>query len=486
LLIKKIFAMQRAPGSIELRLALYCTVLAGTMVALVMALSYWQFSSALRERAHTELAGQFRLIRKTFSREPDMESMIRDARFFYGSRADHPGLSIAVLPLSGGAALLTHGDESMDLAARVGNRSWDGVHEFDRGTRLLAAVIGEVSTQDGKGYRLALGADRTVDRDLLATHRYWLISSWFAFVLLIGILAQGVINRSLWPLRKFSGQIAVISARQLGRRVDERGVPTELRELAQTFNQLLADLGDSFSRLDRLSSDVAHELRGPLANLVGMTQVTLAHARNAAEYRHALESNAEELERLTRMVEDMLFLARAENASAALTLEPVVLHELCSMVADYYEIGAQERGIHIEVSGRGVVKADAHLVRRAIGNLLSNAVRYASAPSVIRLSISEAADGATTVQVENDGAGIAPELQSRLFDRFWRGDKSRQRTGISEGHGLGLAIVRSIMTLHGGTVVCSSTESGLITFTLHFAGEAPAANAATGIVAAHA
>jgi two-component system heavy metal sensor histidine kinase CusS len=468
-MIKKIFDLQQAPGSIEVRLALYCTALAGAMVAAVMALSYWQFSSAMQERAHVELASKHRLIRKIFTREPDIQSMIRDAHFLFGSRLDHPGLSMAVLPLSGEAALLTHGDEGMDLAARVGNRNWDGVHEFDWGTCLLAVVIGEVSTQDGKGYRLAVGTDRTVDRDLLATHRYWLISSWFAFVLLIGMLARSVANRSLMPLRKFSSQIAAISAQQLGRRVDACGVPAELQELAEAFNHLLANLGDSFARLNALSSDIAHDLRGPLGNMMAMTQVTLAYVRSAPEYRHALESNAEELERLTRMVEDMLFLARAENASAALTLEPVALHELCGMVADYYEIGAQERGIHIEVSGRGTVEADANMVRRAIGNLLSNAVRYASAPSVIRLNIDQAADGHTAVHVENAGAGIAPELQPRLFDRFWRADASRHRTGTSEGHGLGLAIVRTIMTLHGGTVAYSRTKVGLTTFTLRFA-----------------
>ncbi len=440
------------------------------MVAVVMALSYWQFSGALQERAHQELIGEHRLIRKAFSQKPDIASMIRNGRFYDGPRLDHPGINIAVLPLDGGPALAIHGDEGMDLATRVGNHYWNGVREIKWETCLLAAVIGEVSTQNGKGYRLAVGIDRTADRDLLSEHLYWLIIGWIVCILLIGMLARSIASGSLQPLRKFSNQIAAISAQQLGRRVDGHGVPTELRQLTEAFNRLLANLGDSFNRLNALSSDIAHELRGPLANMVGMTQVALRHSRNATDYRRALESNAEELERLTRMAEDMLFLARAENACAALTPEHIELRELCRTIADYYEIGAQERHIQIEVSGHGSVHADGNLVRRAIGNLLSNAVRYASAPSIIWLTVEDAADGRAAIHVESAGAGIPAELVPRLFDRFWRGDASRQRIGISEGLGLGLAIVRSIMTLHGGTVTYSRTTTGRNAFTLRFAG----------------
>ncbi len=438
------------------------------MVAVVMALSYWQFSHALQERAHQELTSEHRLIRKAFSQKPDITSMIRNGRFYDGPQLDHPGINIAVLPLEAGPALATHGDEGLDLATRVGNRNWNGVREFEWETCLLAAVIGEASTQNGKGYRLAVGIDRTADRDILSAHFYRLIASWFVCILLIGMLARSIASHSLQPLRKFSTQIAAISAQALERRIDEYGVPTELRQLAEAFNRVLANLGDSFSRLNALSSDIAHEMRGPLANMMAMTQVALRQSRTATEYQHALESNAEELERLTRMAEDMLFLARAENVSASITLELVDLHELCRTIADYYEIGARERGIQIDVLGHGAVQADVNLARRAIGNLLSNAVRYASASSIIWLNIDEAADGRTGIHVESAGAEIPPELVPRLFDRFSRQDMSRHRIGINEGLGLGLAIVRSIMTLHGGTVTYSRTTAGRNAFILRF------------------
>lgn len=171
---------------------------------------------------------------------------------------------------------------------------------------------------------------------------------------------------------------------------------------------------------------------------------------------------------MTRMVTDMLFLARAENAATVLAREAVNLHELCLGVAEFYEIAAQERGVRITVTGQAQVSADRNLVQRAVGNLLSNAIRHAPDGGIVAIRINGAARKGATIEVQNPGPGIPAEMHSRLFDRFVRGDPSRQRSSDATGTGLGLAIVRSIMDLHRGTVAVRSRPQGPTVFALHF------------------
>jgi two-component system heavy metal sensor histidine kinase CusS len=287
-------------------------------------------------------------------------------------------------------------------------------------------------------------------------------------MLLIGALAGIFARRAIAPLREFSASVSTLSVNQLGRRVDVAGAPVELRDFAGAFNRLLANLDDAFNRLRAFSSDIAHELRGPLANLVGRTQLALSRSRSAAEYRHALESNAEELERLTRMVGDMLFLAQVENAASAVRGEPVDLGRLAHEVAEFYQIAADERGIRIEVTGAARIHADPLLVRRALGNLLSNSISHTPRGQAIRVAIGQASEDRAGIAVSNPGPGIPRELQERIFDRFVRGDANRHSTDAIAGTGLGLAIVRSIMTVHGGAVAVESRPQGPTTFSLQF------------------
>ena len=179
---------------------------------------------------------------------------------------------------------------------------------------------------------------------------------------------------------------------------------------------------------------------------------------------------AEEFERMRRMVEDMLFIARAEEAAAAISREGVDLRTVCDALAEFHALTAEEVRVRIEVSGRGVVSADANLVRRAVSNLLSNAVRHATPGSVVRLTIRSANTGPITVEVANAGPGIPPELQQTVFERFVRADTSRRRPHDGVGLGLGLSIVRSIMRLHGGSVELESGPQRDTVFRLIFTG----------------
>ena len=254
----------------------------------------------------------------------------------------------------------------------------------------------------------------------------------------------------------------MVTAQQLSHRLPVDSVPFELAELAQSLNDMLARLEEAFIRLSDFSSDIAHELRTPVSNLMTQTQVALSRARSADEYRNILESNAEEFERMARMISDMLLLAKAENGLVVPNRETLDLATEVRALFDFYDALADEKGLQLRLEGRAEVSADRLMLRRALGNLLSNAVRHASANTLLRVLVGDDAD-TVSIAIENSGEAIAPENLGRVFDRFYRVDPSRQRS--SEGTGLGLAITRSIVLAHGGTIIAKSAGA-VTTFTI--------------------
>jgi two-component system heavy metal sensor histidine kinase CusS len=227
----------------------------------------------------------------------------------------------------------------------------------------------------------------------------------------------------------------------------------------QALNGMLARLDDSVQRLSQFSADLAHEIRTPLHTLLASNGQALNHPRSTAEYQEVLASNMEEFERLKRMAENLMFLARAEQAERALNLQTLDLHSVGGELCDYFEALADDREVRLDNQLHGELLADQQLLQRALGNLLANAVRHADQGSVISLRRRDEA-GACWLQVHNHGPAIAQEHLSKLFDRFYRVDPSRAEPGDSGG--LGLAIVQSIMQLHGGQVRVSSDADGTI------------------------
>jgi two-component system, OmpR family, heavy metal sensor histidine kinase CusS len=234
---------------------------------------------------------------------------------------------------------------------------------------------------------------------------------------------------------------------------------------------MLARLEDSFRRLSDFSSDMAHELRTPITNLMTQTQVALSRSRSADEYREVLYSNLEELDRLARTITDMLFLAKADHGLLVPHREPVDLAAEVRGLFDFYEALVDERGIALESSGEGSVSGDRLMIRRAISNLLSNAIRHTAKGERVRVRIDRDGTDNVRLTVENPGIAIEPEHLARIFDRFYRVDPARQRS--TEGAGLGLAITRSIVAAHQGTLRALSAD-GLTRFEMSL----PAAPAA--------
>lgn len=257
------------------------------------------------------------------------------------------------------------------------------------------------------------------------------------------------------PLREIVSRMRLVSAGESAQTIPPESVPRELGELAASFNEMSRRVDESFRRLTNFNADIAHELRTPITNLMTQTQVSLTRVRTVDEYREILYSNMEEYERMAQMIGDMLFLAQQDNGGSTRESTEVDLAAEVRSLFEYYEGWAEERGVTLRLEGRANVIGDRRLLQRALGNLLSNAIRHTPKGGTVCVSI-DFDDGAAVIEVENPGTPIPAADLPKIFDRFFRVDPSRQRRG--EGAGLGLAIVKSIVDVHDGGIDAASDE----------------------------
>ncbi len=279
---------------------------------------------------------------------------------------------------------------------------------------------------------------------------------------LIAILATWfAVYQGHAPLRRISAEIRRIKSDHLSIRLAPNTMPVELTELAVSFNDMLDRIEEGFSRLSNFSADIAHELRTPITNLRTQTEVALSQSRDIEQYREILYSNLEEYERMAKMVGDMLFLAQADNHQLQAERVSVNLATEVQMLFDYFEAWAEERQVSLVCTGPAVfIQGDRLMIRRALSNLLSNAIGYTAAGQTVSVTLALGLNNRVMIQVENPGLNVNPEHLPKLFDRFYRADPSRQRTG--HGAGLGLAIVKSIIDAHGGSIFATSDDGQMI------------------------
>lgn len=270
------------------------------------------------------------------------------------------------------------------------------------------------------------------------------------------LLGAWAARSGLRPLRRMGEVAASVSARSLTTRLPHEQMPLELAELASTVNAMLQRLDDAFQRLSAFSADIAHELRTPLSNLLTHTQVTLTRPRSLDEYREALHGNLEELQWMAQLVNDMLYLAKADHGLLMPNREPLALEQEADALLDYYAALAEDAHISLHRKGHAALTGDRHMLRRALSNLLDNALRFTPAQGEIHIVLAQD-DNGVRMEVANRGAAIDAQLLPRLFDRFYRADPAR-REGSSEHAGLGLAITRSIVQAHGGTIRAESAQ----------------------------
>ncbi|MGP9826076.1 heavy metal sensor histidine kinase [Ectopseudomonas khazarica] len=316
----------------------------------------------------------------------------------------------------------------------------------------------------GGSLKLIAGKRADEREQMLSAYRNTIWMALAAGVFLAFALGWLIGQRGLRPVRTLATQAAGIDVRNLHLRLDDFSDTAELEVLSQTLNQMLARLEHGFAQLSRFSEDLAHEMRTPLTNLMGQSQQLLDRNRSHEEYQNVLASNLEEYERLARMIDNMLFLARCEQPKATLKREPVDLQSLVEQLCEYFEGMAEDRGIWLVNQSHGQLEAEPELLRRALANLIVNALRYGAADSPVTISTKMEAN-TLEVMVHNLGIPIEARHLPHLFERFYRCDASRNQPDDSGG--LGLAIVQSIMHVHSGEASVKSDDAGTV-FSLHF------------------
>lgn len=348
------------------------------------------------------------------------------------------------------------------LANSTSTEVWQWQHH-DHYFRGLSAAV--TVPADNAPLRVILLLDSTPHMHFFSAVQRWF---WMALVL-SALFSAGlgwlVARRGLLPLRQVTAVAASISAASLQERIPLAAVPLELQQLAASFNAMLARLDDAFMRLSNFSADIAHELRTPLSNLMTQTEVVLAQPRDSEAYQETLYANLDDCKRMARMIDDMLFLAKADNGLIVPEQQPVALDVEVEKLFEYYRLLADERGIRLQLHGHAVVRGDVLMLHRALSNLLSNALRYTPAGASIQVELEQNANG-SALRLSNPGPTIADEHLERLFDRFYRADPAR-REGSPHNAGLGLAITRSIIHAHQGQIHCTSV-AGKTTFCVQF------------------
>jgi two-component system heavy metal sensor histidine kinase CusS len=332
----------------------------------------------------------------------------------------------------------------------------------------LFSLVATNETSGGQTYAIQVAQDRSSDEQVEREFGVLLIVVLSGSILASALIAITATRHGLRPLGEMTRSLERIGPTHLNERVAPGGWPRELQPLAVAFDGMLARLEASFTRLSQFSADLAHELRTPIANILGEAQVTLTRERSPEEYREVIESTIAECERLSGIVDNLLFVARVDAARESIERKEFDGRAAVEKIAAFYRTIAEDRHIAINCTGEGEIYGDPVLFGRAVSNLVDNALRFTPDGGTIQISITVKA-AHSEVTVSDNGCGIAPEHLPRVFDRFYRVDSSRS----SDGAGLGLALVKSIVDLHGGSAKIESEANRGTTGTVTFPNKRP-------------
>lgn len=468
------------------RLVLCSTLSSCAMLAATVAFLYASLTRGLEDDANHFVADRVQVLRGVLARAAgNVEVLDHEVR--WASGVHHPKQAYVfyarIFDAHGQLLLETPGmDHRLPAAAfppavaeaqaeltRV-VRHW----ENDRGQAFMLLSAWARRGHDGAPLVVQVALDHTPEAELIAGYQRYSLLALAGGTLLCALLGILGTRRSLRPLRQMAATAERITASRLDERLDPARCPKELAGLAQAFNRMLGRLQDSFSRLSGVSADLAHELRTPIHALMGEAEVALAKGAAAADYEQVLAASLEEYERLSRLINELLFLARAEDPRTRIEPAAFAVGRELAAVQAYHAVLAEDKDITLSCAGDGELVADPLLFRRAVSNLLANALRHTPPGGRVEVRALRHGNGTLAVTVRDNGSGIAPQHLPFIFDRFYRPDQGV--TPATGSTGLGLSIVHSIMELHGGSVDVASAPGQGATFTLRFPARPPSAD----------
>ena len=455
--------------SLTLRLAVIFALLAFVLLATLGVALYRELEQELVMRDDTALISRVLQLRNVLNDSNTLDLIKTKPELFENMLGNRE--SVLSIAAAGQKPLLLVNPANIDMPSikPVPKEHIPGLNDVQHLPGVngvpFSIVAATIDSGDLGSLQVTSGRLMTERTSVLASYRLsvYILASIAAIILaLVGYL---LLHRGLLPLRRLARHTQGIGVGNLAERLGSHGAPKELLPMIDSFNTMLERLGKGFVQLSQVSTDMAHELRTPINNLLGETQVALQQNRSIESYQQLLASNVEELERLARMLDNMLFLARTDPASALRQRQELSASDEVERIADYFEGLAGDVDIRIDAQGAGVIWAEPMLLRRALANLCANAIKYGAPSSEMVIRAIPNAEG-INLSVSNLGETIAAEHLPRLFERFYRVDESRERS--AQSNGLGLSIVATIMLLHNGRYSVSS-EAGVTCFELFFA-----------------
>lgn len=460
------FHFSRYWGTLAFRLTAGYALAGLFLVFFATASLYFVLRSELEKSTDLFLADKLHVLRTMLRDRPDDWDALREEIELESAARRYEQFYVRLLDQQNAPLLTTPGmAEQVDLtkfAIQSQPRFERGVAIKGRNGKIfrVASAFAAVGSPPTQIDTIQIAIDVSQKQQLLVRYRNWFWTILTGTSILFPLIGYRIARHGIRPVEEMATTARHITATNLRERIHAEGYPFELAALAGTFNEMLDRLEESFERISRFSADIAHDLRTPVNNIRGEAEVALARARTIDEYRGVLESSLEESVRLSDLIGDLLFLARAESPLTHLHRERVDVAELLGGVQEYYEASAADVGIFLTtvVGAEPVIaELDRTLVQRAVGNLVSNAVAHTPPGGSVVLA-TNTENSTIRIEVKDTGVGIPPEALPRVFDRFFRVDTSRSQA--SGGTGLGLAIVQGIMLLHGGNVEIAS-EVGL-------------------------
>jgi two-component system heavy metal sensor histidine kinase CusS len=464
------FSKRTEARSIETQLVLLFTLCAALLLSCSLGVFYWIVVRHAFEEDNAVLADKLNALRTELKQADGINALTLELK---NQRSGEPAVYwVRLLDSTGGILTETPGMSELlppaVFAPPTGSAAASSNKTYETKSHLFSLAATTEAAEGGGAYVIQIAQDRSSDERFRKQFRALL-----GLVLALGLIASAVVaisvtRRGLRPLVKMRRMFERVQPAHLSERIEPAQWPRELQPLAASFDDMLGRLEDSFTRLSQFSADLAHELRTPVGNMLGEAQVALTRERNADEYRAVIESTATECERLSGIIDSLLFLARAESAEQQITRSSFDARVAIEKIISFYQTLAEDRHVTISSTGGAQVVADPILFNRALGNLIDNALRFTPDKGAIRIAIRTVARG-VEVSVSDNGTGIAPEHLSKVFDRFYRADPSRS----SHGTGLGLALVKSIVELHDGSVKIESDLGLGTTVTLSFPADPP-------------